>query len=53
MKDIVIERLRDEVKMLKKRYTNWSNVWFPKKKKKVVNENYDVWYKIMVTVYDK
>ena len=54
MKDIIIERLKNETDNLKKRYTNWTNLWFPKKEKEnKLSENHDVWYKIMVSNYDK
>ena len=53
MKDIFINRLKDETKMLRDRYTNWTDTWFPKKKKEYkMSEHHAEWFRIVSGVYD-
>ena len=54
MKDIVINKLKDDTKVLRERYTNWINMWFPAPKKEYkLSEHHAEWCRIMAGTYDK
>ena len=53
MRDIIIERIYEDLADIKSRYTRVYRNWFPEKKKEnKLSKNHDVWYKIMVSNYD-
>jgi len=53
MRDIIIERINEDLEDIKSRYTRVYRNFFPEKKKEnKISDHHAGWYKIMVSNYD-